>query len=300
MICTFCPRHCKADRAEKLGFCQASDAIEVSSISIHKGEEPPLAGTKGVVNIFFAHCNLQCLFCQNKDISRGEVAPELIKYRSVDAVVDRVAELLPQTENVVGFVSPTHYASSVPVIVEALHQKGLFPTVVYNTNGYDSLETLRLVAPYVDVYLPDFKYMDSDLAQRYSHAADYPEKAQQALLEMYSQKGAGLPTDENGIAFRGMIIRHLVLPGQVQNSIDSLRWIADNLSERVHISLMAQYFPPQGVDLPDQLGRTLSEEEYQQVVDEFNALGFTRGWVQELESSECFRPDFSQKQSFEV
>lgn len=300
MICTFCPRHCHADRVERLGFCRASNDLEVSSVSIHKGEEPPLAGTKGVVNIFFAHCNLQCLFCQNKDISRGEVAPEMVKYRTVDAVVDRVAELLPQTENVVGFVSPTHYAAFVPAIVEALHQRGLYPTVVYNTNGYDSVESLRLVAPYVDVYLPDFKYMDAELAQRYSHACDYPEKAQLALLEMYSQKGAGLPTDENGIAFRGIIIRHLVLPGQVQNSIDCLRWIADNLSERVHISLMAQYFPPQGVALPDQLGRTLGENEYQQVVDEFNTLGFSRGWVQELDSNLCFRPDFSQNQSFEV
>ena len=251
--------------------------------------------------MFFAHCNLQCCYCQNYEISRGSVDTEKVFYHSISEVVDRIQELLPQTENVVGLVSPTHYADSVIPLIEAIHDRGLSPTIVYNTNGYDSVEVLQQLAPYIDIYLPDFKYMDSDLAFRYSSAADYPEKAQLALLEMYSQKGASLPTDENDIAFRGMIVRHLVLPGAVQNSIDCLRWLADNLGTRIHISLMAQYFPPQTVGrLPDELNRRLTKQEYQQVVDEFYRLGFSRGWVQELDSSEQFHPDFSQRQSFQL
>lgn len=295
--CMLCPRGCGADRVGALGFCQAPAELEVSSISIHKGEEPPISGRKGAVNLFFAHCNLQCLFCQNQDISRGKVASELIRYRTVDEVVERVAELLPQTEQVLGLVSPSHYAHWIGLIVEALHAKGLFPTVVYNTNGYDTVETLREVAPYVDVYLPDFKYMYSDLARRYSHAEDYPQRAQAALMEMYGQMGAGLKTDDTGMAFRGLIVRHLVLPGQVENSLECLRWMAEHLDRRVHVSLMAQYFPPCG-GLPDELGRTLREEEYARVVEEFERLGFSRGWVQELSASDSYRPDFSERQSF--
>lgn len=299
MICSMCPRKCGVSRSERLGFCQASDALEVASISIHQGEEPPIAGRKGVVNVFFAHCNLQCLFCQNYEISRGKVSEEKVFYHSVEEVVDRIAELLPETENMVGFVSPGHYAHWIGPIVEMLHDRGLFPTTVYNTNGYDSVESLRMVAPYIDIYLPDLKYSRSDLALRYSHAADYPEVSQEALKEMFAQKGSGLPTDDDGLAFRGIIIRHLVLPGQVENSIECLEWIAENLSTRIHISLMAQYFPPQGVGvLPDELGRTLSEAEYDRVVEAFNQLGFTKGWVQELSASLNYIPDFSKKQSF--
>ena len=177
MSCTCCPRHCDVDRRVKLGFCHASMLPEIASVSVHKGEEPPISGKKGIVNIFFAHCNLQCCFCQNRDISGASVDSDKVFYHSVDEVVDRVAELLPQTENVVGFVSPSHYAWLLPEMVEAFHAKGMCPTIVYNTNGYDTVDTLRMVAPYVDIYLPDFKYMDASLAQRYSHAADYPQRA---------------------------------------------------------------------------------------------------------------------------
>lgn len=299
MNCNNCPRNCHVDRETQLGFCRASLVPEVASISIHKGEEPPIAGQRGICNIFFAHCNLQCCYCQNYDISRGNVDSDKIFYRSIEAIVDRVETLLAETENIVGFVSPSHYADQVPLIVEALHARGLYPTTVYNTNGYDSVATLQKLAPYIDVYLPDFKYMDSYLALRYSNAADYPQRAQEALLEMYNQKGSGLPTDERQIAFRGIVIRHLVLPGQVQNSIDCLRWIADNLSPNLHISLMAQYFPPEAIkSLPDQLGRTLFAEEYKAVVDAFSELGFSRGWVQDLTASSNYHPDFSKKQSF--
>lgn len=296
--CTNCPRNCLTPRVQDLGFCQASHLPEVASICVHKGEEPPIAGTRGICNVFFAHCNMRCIFCQNSDISRPSVSPQRIQFRSITQIVDRIAQVLPTTENILGFVSPSHYAHLIPEIVDQLHHRNLFPTIVYNTNAYDSVATLRLLAPYVDVYLPDFKYIDPDLALRYSATPDYPHQAQQALLEMFAQKGSSLPISD-GIAFRGIIVRHLVLPGQVQNSIDCLRWLADNLSPRIHVSLMSQYCPPDGINLPDQLSRTLLPEEYHQVCQAFDQLGFFRGWVQDLSSTTNYHPDFSRPDSFE-
>ena len=168
---------------------------------------------------------------------------------------------------------------------------------MYNTGGYDSVETLRALEPYIDIYLPDFKYMDPALALRYSHAEDYPQVALAALKEMYYQKGSALPTDDDGIAYRGIIVRHLVLPGHVENSLAVLDAIAD-ISTNLHVAPMAQYFPPvEG--LPDQLGRTLTEEEYQKVTDHFYAVGLHRGWLQELDAQACYRPDLTTQQPFE-
>lgn len=263
---------------------------------MHKGEEPPLCGEKGICNVFFAHCNLQCVYCQNSAISYSNVDCD-IRYKGVDAIVEGIAEVLKETENIVGFVTPSHYANHLPAIVEGLHQRGLYPTIVYNTGGYDTVETLQLLAPYIDIYLPDLKYMDSQLALRYSHAEDYPKVALRALKEMYNQKGSSLPTDDRDLAYRGIIIRHLVLPGQVDNSLRVLEEIAD-ISTNLHVALMAQYFPPKE-GLPDELNRTLNAEEYDRVVDHFYNIGLHRGWVQDLEAQQCYRPDFSNKDSFE-
>ena len=290
MPCQKCPRKCKVQP----GFCNSdSDHPEVAAIYAHTGEEPPISGKKGISNIFFAHCNLQCCFCQNYSISRPRVDPELTQMHSIEKIIDGVEQSLKQTEKIVGLVSATQYSDLVEPIVDGLHERGLFPTIVYNTNGYESVEVLQRIAPYVDIYLPDFKYSDPRLAQRYSNAADYPEVAQKALKEMYNQKGSALPVDDDGLAFRGLIVRHLVLPGQTDNSIRCLEWMADNLSPNIHISLMAQYFPPDGVALPDELGRRLNEEEYQRVTDAFYSLGFHRGWVQELESANNYHPHFA-------
>lgn len=293
MNCNICPRNCGANRADKLGFCHAGDIPEAATICLHQGEEPPLCGQKGICNVFFSHCNLQCIYCQNHDIS-GPGAPA--RYIGIDAIADAIADVLRVSENIVGFVTPSHYAASIPAIVEALHSRGLFPTTVYNTGGYDSVETLRLLSPYIDIYLPDFKYSLPALAERYSHAPDYPGVALAALREMYNQKGASLPTDDSGLAFRGIIVRHLVLPGQVENSLRVLDLIA-GISPNLHVALMSQYYPPLP-GLPDQLGRTLSEAEYRQVTDRFYAVGLHRGWVQDLDSQACYRPDFTRQQAF--
>ena len=299
MNCNNCPRRCATDRVTSLGFCHATAEPEAAAICIHRGEEPPISGQRGICNIFFAHCNLQCIYCQNRDISRALPSPTLASACvGVQAIVDRVQQLLPETENIVGFVSPTHYAHAIPAIVDELHRRGLFPTTVYNTGGYDSVETLRSLAPYIDIYLPDFKYSDPALALRYSHAPDYPQVALAALREMYNQKGSALPTDERGLAFRGIIVRHLVLPGQVDNSLGVLDTLAD-LSTNLHIALMAQYFPPSD-DLPDQLNRTLTQAEYDRVTAHLRHLGLYRGWVQELDAQAHYRPDFSRPNPFET
>ncbi len=189
-------------------------------------------------------------------------------------------------------------------MIERRQRRGLTPTVVWNSNGYEKPETLQRLAPYVDVYLPDYKYADSALALRYSNAADYPQVAQRALQEMVHQMGSGLRCDAQGLAFRGIIVRHLVLPGQVRNSIDCLTWLADNLGTGIHVSLMAQYFPPmvpqQGGLWPDELGRSVRQEEYDEVLECFARLGFDKGWRQELSAGERFRPDFSRRQAFEL
>ena len=306
--CSNCPRHCNVKPLQKssgaepyhVGFCGADTAMpEAAAVYAHTGEEPPISGQRGISNIFFAHCNLQCCYCQNHEISRAVVDAKRIGLRGVEQIVEATARSLQETENIVGLVSATQYANIVPLIVDGLHQRELYPTIVYNSNGYESVETLKVLAPYIDVYLPDYKYSDSSLAARYSNAANYPEVAGVALREMYNQKGSSLPTDDSGMAFRGMIVRHLVLPGQVENSIHCLEWLADNISTNIHISLMAQYFPVQGVALPDELNRRLTAEEYNRVVDCFYDLGFHRGWVQELEAADNYKPHFEEETIFE-
>lgn len=275
---------------------------------MHKGEEPPISGGKGICNVFFAHCNLQCIFCQNYEISRAGVDAGKIYFRSLDEVVERIAEVLPTTENMLGLVSASHYAHLVAPLMEALHRRGLTPTVVWNSNGYESVETLRMIAPYIDVYLPDFKYMDADVSRRYSNAADYPAVAQKALLEMRCQMGSALHCDETGLAFRGIIVRHLVLPGQVDNSLRCLDWLAEEMGAKIMVSLMAQYYPPavtahtagsqQAFQWPDQLGRPITQQEYDVVTDHFHQLGFRNGFMQELTAKDSFHPDFSKAQAF--
>lgn len=297
--CKLCPRQCGADRdAGKTGFCNSTALPAVSSICAHKGEEPVLCGDKGVCNLFFAHCNMQCVYCQNFDISRNNTT--LCRYNTISAIADRIAEVLATTENVLGFVSPSHQAHCIPTILDELHRRGLHPTTIYNTNAYDSVETLRLLEPYIDIYLPDFKYSDNRLAERYSRTPDYFERASQALLEMYRQKGSTLITDDRDVAASGLIIRHLVLPGCAENSKNALRWIAENLSTNVHLSLMAQYYPPKGVDnLPDKLDGFLSGNEYDDVRAYAQNLGFHRGWEQELSQKVVYRPHFENNDSFE-
>lgn len=293
--CHLCPRNCGIDRGSTSGFCGATQNVEVASVCVHRGEEPPL---DPIVNVFFAHCNLQCIYCQNYQISgMSETNSEILSpIQIADRICDQLATLNYNFSNpLVGFVTAAHYADRIPEIIDTLRNRGITPTVVYNSGGYESVETLRSLEGLVDIYLPDLKYMDSDLAARYSHAPDYPDVATAALMEMKRQVGGGLKTDDDLQAYRGIIVRHLVLPGEVGNSIQCLDWLADHFDPfTLHLSLMAQYFPPRP-DLPEPLDRTVAADEYAAVTAHAEALGFCRGWVQELTAQENYRPDFTRK-----
>lgn len=214
-------------------------------------------------------------------------------------VIRQITGLLDKGCHAVGFVSPTHYVPHIKAIIEALREEGRNPIFVYNTNGYDKVETLKSLESYIDIYLPDFKYSKDELAREYSDAPRYPEIALAALKEMYRQKGSVVLMDDNGIAEKGIIVRHLVLPGHVDNSTGVLRMIAGEVSPSLTISLMSQYWPTPAVKIHKKLGRMLLSAEYQAVADEMQKLGFRKGWLQEMGSHENYRPDFDRDHPFE-
>lgn len=291
-----CPHKCGVNRFENTGFCGTPSQPVVSSIYLHKGEEPLLSGSKGVCNVFFAHCNLQCVYCQNHQISRNN------KYnqswiKSVDDVVDIIIPYLDEGIRMLGFVSPSHQVSQMVDIIDSLRHKGYAPTVIYNTNCYDSVDTLKALEGTVDVYLPDFKYINNLLALKYSGVDDYFEVATLALREMYRQKGTSLLLGDDELVESGLIIRHLVLPGYEYESIELLRFLSDEFSPRLYVSLMSQYYPPFGLSIESPLDRILKPTEYQKVLDVMEEIGF-RGWVQALDSHNHYQPDFSSDNPF--
>jgi putative pyruvate formate lyase activating enzyme len=296
--CTLCPRKCGVDRASgKLGYCRTGTGFSVSTVCSHKGEEPVLSGGKGICNIFFTHCNMQCVYCQNFQISRNTTEHE---YISLDAVIEKIEMILRQGIRHIGFVSPSHVIPQMKGIIKELKSRRDDLVFVMNTNAYDRKEIIGSLKGLIDVYLPDLKYLDPGLSLRFSECADYPEIAVQAVKEMFRQKGTRLDLGKDGLASSGLIIRHLVLPGQAEQSKRVLRFIAAELSQSVHLSLMAQYFPTPYVKDHPQLGRILSEEEYNEVLEEMERLGFHSGWVQELDSHQSFRPDFESEDVFET
>ncbi|MCQ2252130.1 MAG: 4Fe-4S cluster-binding domain-containing protein [Bacteroidales bacterium] len=289
--CTMCPRRCGADRtSSRLGFCGIDGKPHIAEICVHKGEEPVLGGSNGVVNVFFSSCNLRCVYCQNYTISQQKPSkPEITSY---EKAVTTIAGFLCQGINTLGFVSPSHQVFQMRTIIDMLRKRGFNPTIIYNSNAYDDPETLRELESYVDIYLPDYKYSNNDICVRYSSAPNYPEAAQKAIAEMYYQKGSRLELNDDGIAESGLIIRHLVLPNNVENSIKALETIAYDISPRVHLSLMAQYFPEYKALEISELNRAITAEEYQTVCDKAEELGLVRGWQQQLSSNENYRPDF--------
>ena len=269
----------------ELGFCQAGADLELSYIGVHHGEEPPISGTKGSGTIFAYHCTMGCVFCQNWQISQGG------KNTNSGIVSDFGLSKIQNGHNI-NLVSPTQYAPQLFKLIE-----GTALPVVYNTNGYERVEILRELAGHVAIYLPDMKYSDNALALKYSKTANYVEYNQAAIAEMFTQVGL-LQTDAQGIAIQGLIVRHLVLPGQVENSKHCLDFIAQ-LNPEITVSVMAQYAPQyKSCDYPE-IDRKLSGKEYSEIVAYAEKLGLENCYIQELESQDVYVPDFTALQPFQ-
>jgi putative pyruvate formate lyase activating enzyme len=297
--CTLCPRECRINRFEGgTGYCGTDAGLNIAAVCVHKGEEPVINGHNGICNIFFSGCNLHCLFCQNHEISQGETVTST-RGADPDEVLDQIVKIISEGISAVGFVSPSHIVPQVKAIIRGLNSRGYKPITVYNTNGYDKLETIRSLSGMIDVYLPDYKYVTKGIASEYSDASDYPEIALKALREMYYQKGSTLSIDENGRAENGLLIRHLVLPGHAEESIKVLHTIAEELSPGVHLSLMSQYHPIAQVSNHQLLNRPLYRIEYESVVETMQSLGFRNGYIQDMDSTLNYRPDFSKEDPFE-
>jgi putative pyruvate formate lyase activating enzyme len=297
--CTLCPRECGVNRFEEGdGYCGTDAGFNIASICIHRGEEPVISGPDGICNIFFSGCNLHCIFCQNHEISHpGGAAAR--RTQSLGSVLDQVEKILASGIRAVGFVSPSHVVPQVRAIIRGLKARGLNPITIYNTNGYDKPEVVDSLDGLIDVYLPDYKYVTSEIAEEFSDASDYPSVALKALKRMYYQKGSTLPLDDESRAMNGILIRHLVLPGHADESKKVLRSIADELSTGIHLSLMSQYHPTPFVKDHLTLSRSLYKEEYEMVAEAMENLGFRNGWVQDMDSYKNYRPDFSRDHPFE-
>lgn len=270
--CTLCPRLCRINRlvGEK-GTCRAGRLLEISSYSPHFGEESPLVGLHGSGTIFLTHCNLRCRFCQNYSISHRGEGSEV----SSERLARMMLELQSLSCHNINFVTPTHY---VPQILEALPtaiEKGLRVPLVYNSSGYDSVATLRLLDGIFDIYMPDFKFADSGPAEEYCQAADYPQVARQAIKEMYGQVG-DLVLDERGIARRGLLVRHLVLPERLAGTAEVVRFLAEEISPNTYLNIMDQYHVCGDIPPRSPLGRRISGDEYREALELAGKAGLTR------------------------
>ncbi|MBQ7904057.1 MAG: radical SAM protein [Oscillospiraceae bacterium] len=287
-VCNICPRNCNVDRTVKTGFCSMPQTVKISRAALHMWEEPCISGEKGSGTVFFSGCNMKCVFCQNKEISTGGFGKEI----TVERLADIFLELQAKGALNINLVTPTHYTLQIIQAVKLAKAKGLKLPIVYNTSSYEKVETIKLLAETVDIWLPDFKYMDNAAAARYSKAADYVQYAQAAIDEMVRQQPQCV-FDDDGIIQKGVIVRHLVLPGQVQAAKDAIEYLYNKYGDSIFISIMSQYTPC--TDLADypEINRKITQDEYDEVVDRAVEIGVENGFLQEGESaSESFIPPF--------
>jgi putative pyruvate formate lyase activating enzyme len=310
--CECCPRRCGVNRlAGKTGFCRVGGEILLAHAGLHYGEEPPISGTRGSGTIFFAGCNLRCVFCQNWQISQefdtrwnatagrvlsvlGEPAPP--KALNPAELADEVLRLQSAGAHNINFVSPSHMIYQMADAIQAARNQGLTVSVVYNSNGYDSVAALRQIRGLVDIYLPDIKYMDAALGRKFSAADDYADVIPGVLREMLDQVGL-LELDDGGVAKRGLLVRHLVLPGQLESSKACLKFLA-KLSPEISVSIMSQYSPQYKACGILELNRPLTAEEYDEITDYALELGLENAFIQTLESQETYLPDFDRSAPF--
>lgn len=286
--CTLCPRNCRVDRTSKQsGFCGMGDLIQVARASLHMWEEPCISGTNGSGTVFFTGCNLKCVFCQNHSIAIGQKGKEVSPARLADLFL----MLQDKGAHNINLVTPSHYIPGIAQALTLAKKKNMTLPVVYNTSGYDSVQSLTMLDGLVDIYLPDFKYVSGVLSQRYSHAPDYFEVASKSLAEMYRQVSD--PVFEDDLIKKGIIVRHLVLPGCTADSKEVIRYLYETYGDRIFISIMNQYTPLPHVASYPELNRKITDAEYNEVVDFAIDLGVEQGFIQEGDTaSESFIPEF--------
>ena len=276
--CEICPHKCKVNRIKgQIGRCKATDKIKIALYSIHKYEEPCISGEKGSGTIFFSNCNLNCIYCQNYEISQLGKGKEI----SIERLAEIMLELQEKDVENINLVTPTSYTVQIIEAIKIAKSNGLHIPIIYNTNGYENIETIKKLEGYIDVYLPDLKYYYNKIGKRYSKIDNYFEITTKAILEMYNQVGKTL-LDERGIIKKGLMIRHLVLPNNIENSKKILKWIKENVNDDVYINVMAQYFPTYKAKEDEKLNRKLTQNEFKEIEDFVYELDIKNGYMQEL------------------
>ena len=276
--CNVCPHKCKVNRLEgKSGRCKCNDKIKIALVSTHMYEEPCISGTNGSGTIFFSNCNLSCKFCQNYEISQLGKGHEI--------TIEELASIMIKQQEAgvhnINLVTPTMYVYQIIEAIKIARKNGLNIPIIYNSNGYENVETIKALKGYIDVYLPDLKYYSNEIAVKYSKAPNYFEIASKAILEMINQVGEPI-FDEDGMIKKGVMIRHLVLPNHIQNSKNVLKWIKENIPEEIYIDVMAQYFPTYKAKEDELINRKLTKREYKEIENYFYLLDLKNGYIQEL------------------
>ena len=286
--CNLCPRNCLIDRSKTLGYCKATDKVKVARSALHYFEEPSISGTNGSGTIFFSNCNLKCCYCQNKEISTDGLGKEI----SIERLSEMMLELEEKHANNINLVTPTHYVPSIIEAIKLARSKGLSIPIVYNTSGYESVETLKLLEGYIDIYLTDFKYFDNKLGKDLSKCSNYFEVASKALEEMYRQTGKN-KFNKNGLMTKGIIVRCLVLPTKSDDAKKIIDYLYKKYQDNIYLSIMNQYTPVNFIKDYPYLNKTISEDEYNDVIDYAIDLGIKNAYMQEGGTcSESFIPAF--------
>lgn len=291
-MCTLCPRNCRIDRAMgETGVCGQTEKLKVARAALHYWEEPCISGEQGSGAVFFSGCALHCVFCQNADIANGTAGKEITRERLAEIFL----ELQQKGANNINLVTPGHFAPQIVWALEHAKKQGLTVPIVYNTSSYENVDTIKSLEGLVDIYLPDFKYMDAKLSAKYSHAPDYSEVAKAVIAEMVRQTGSAefFDGDEDGLMKQGTIVRHLLLPGCVQDSKAVIRYLYETYGDRIYISIMNQFTPLVGVEKYPEINRRVTAEEYDEVVDFAIDLGVEHGFIQDGDTAEeSFIPQF--------
>ncbi len=287
--CTICPHNCKVNRNNGIqGRCKTTDKLKIALVSLHNYEEPCISGENGSGTVFFSNCNLNCVFCQNYEISQQGNGKEI----TIEELAEIFIEQQEKNAENINLVTPTMYVYHIIEAIKLARKQGLKIPIVYNSNGYENVETIKALNGYIDIYLPDLKYYYNKTALKYSNIKNYFENATEAIKEMYKQVGTPI-LDENGMMKKGLMIRHLVLPNNIENSKKVLKWINDNLDNNIYVSVMAQYFPTHRAKEYPEINRKLTQEEYDEIEQYLYSLNLENGYIQELGThEEEYVPDF--------